>query len=81
MHIQEVKAPLTIVADGCFSKLRKFLVKESPTVKSYFAGMLMRNCPQKKAQHAEIVLADPSPGVWYKFLVLKRSNDPYTVIN
>ena len=37
-------------------------MKESPVIKSYFAGMLMKDCPQKKPNHAELVLADPSPG-------------------
>jgi len=64
--LQEVHSALTIVADGCFSKLRKSLVKSAPQVKSYFIGLLMKNCPQAKANHAELVLANPSPVLVYQ---------------
>ena len=63
---QEVYAPLTIVVDGCFSKFRKELVKEPVKVTSHFVGTLMRDCPQVKANHAELVLAFPSPVLVYQ---------------
>ncbi|KAL8578167.1 hypothetical protein ACOMHN_051722 [Nucella lapillus] len=63
---QKVFAPLTIVVDGCFSKFRKELVKEPVKVTSYFVGALMRNCPQAKANHAELVLTSPSPVLIYQ---------------
>lgn len=37
----EVKAPLTIVADGCFSKFRKGLVKNAASVSSKFYGYVL----------------------------------------
>ena len=55
-----------MVADGCFSKFRKSLVKESPVVKSHFVGLVMQNCPQVKANHAELVLAEPIPILVYQ---------------
>lgn len=61
IFLQKLKSPLTIVADGCFSKLRKGLVKEVPEVKSHFIGILMKSCPQIKPHHAELILADPNP--------------------
>ena len=59
-------APLTIVVDGCFSKFRKELVKEPVRVTSHFVGTLLHNCPQVKANHAELVLASPSPVLVYQ---------------
>nr|KAG5710313.1 hypothetical protein BaRGS_009029 [Batillaria attramentaria] len=61
-----VYAPLTIVVDGCFSKFRKELVKESVKVTSHFVATLMRDCPQVKDNHAELVLASPSPVLVYQ---------------
>jgi len=63
---KKLYAPLTVVADGCFSKFRKSLVNEKPVVKSHFVGMLMDHCPQAKPNHAELVLADPSPVLVYQ---------------
>lgn len=65
-HMQAVKAPLTIVADGCFSRFRKSLTKTKPEVKSHFVGLLMNKCPQYKDNHAELVLMDPSPVLVYQ---------------
>jgi len=64
--LQELRGALTVVADGCFSNLRKTLVKSRPEVKSHFVGLLMDNCPQIRANHAELVLADPSPVLVYQ---------------
>lgn len=51
-----MKADLTIVADGCFSKFRKGLVNASVVVPSHFAGLILTSCPQFKTGFAEIVL-------------------------
>ncbi|XP_076869192.1 squalene monooxygenase [Brachyhypopomus gauderio] len=64
--IKEIHAPLTIVADGCFSKFRKNLVSGKVKVSSHFVGCLMKDCPQFKDHHAELVLADPSPVLIYQ---------------
>lgn len=66
LHFQIISAPLTIVADGCFSKFRKTLVNTKPKTSSYFAGLIMKDCPQFKDNHAELVLADPSPILIYQ---------------
>lgn len=64
--IKEIHAALTVVADGCFSKFRKSLGSGKARVSSHFVGCLMKDCPQFKANHAELVLADPSPVLIYQ---------------
>uniref|UniRef100_A0A3Q3XCU9 Squalene monooxygenase n=1 Tax=Mola mola TaxID=94237 RepID=A0A3Q3XCU9_MOLML len=64
--VKEIHAALTIVADGCFSKFRKSLVPGKAHVSSHFVGCLMKDCPQIKANHAELVLANPSPVLIYQ---------------
>ncbi|XP_026225791.1 squalene epoxidase a [Anabas testudineus] len=64
--LREIHAALTVVADGCFSKFRKSLVSGKARVSSHFVGCLMKNCPQFKDNHAELVLANPSPVLIYQ---------------
>eukprot|EP00057_Strongylocentrotus_purpuratus_P009385 XP_011663859.1 PREDICTED: squalene monooxygenase-like [Strongylocentrotus purpuratus] len=64
--LKEMKAALTIIADGCFSKFRKQLTTTLPQTTSHFVGTLMHHCPQYEAHHAELVLADPSPVLIYQ---------------
>uniref|UniRef100_A0A8C3RTT6 Squalene monooxygenase n=1 Tax=Chelydra serpentina TaxID=8475 RepID=A0A8C3RTT6_CHESE len=64
--IKELHAPLTVVADGLFSKFRKNLVSNKVTVSSHFVGCILKNSPQFKANHAELVLANPSPVLIYQ---------------
>ncbi|XP_035018382.1 squalene monooxygenase [Hippoglossus stenolepis] len=64
--LKEIRAALTVVADGCFSKFRKSLVSGKAQTSSHFVGCLMKDCPQFKANHAELVLANPSPVLIYQ---------------
>nr|KAF6426881.1 squalene epoxidase [Molossus molossus] len=64
--IKELHAPLTVVADGLFSKFRKNLISNKVSVSSHFVGLLMENVPQFKANHAELVLINPSPVLIYQ---------------
>uniref|UniRef100_A0A8C1I1S0 Squalene monooxygenase n=1 Tax=Cyprinus carpio carpio TaxID=630221 RepID=A0A8C1I1S0_CYPCA len=64
--IKEVHAPLTVVADGCFSKFRKNLISGKAKVSSHFVGCIMKDSPQFKPNHAELVLANPSPVLVYQ---------------
>ncbi|XP_054446453.1 squalene monooxygenase [Pteronotus mesoamericanus] len=64
--IKELHAPLTVVADGLFSKFRKNLISNKVSVTSHFVGCLMENVPQFKANHAELLLANPSPVLIYQ---------------
>ncbi|KAK2095318.1 hypothetical protein P7K49_026734 [Saguinus oedipus] len=63
---KELHAPLTVVADGLFSKFRKSLISNKVSVSSHFVGFLMKNAPQFKANHAELILANPSPVLIYQ---------------
>jgi len=40
--LQELHAPLTVVADGLFSKFRKNLVSSNVTVSSHFVGCILK---------------------------------------
>ncbi|XP_061294600.1 squalene monooxygenase isoform X1 [Bos javanicus] len=64
--IKELHAPLTVVADGLFSKFRKNLISNKVSISSHFVGFLMENAPQFKANHAELILANPSPVLIYQ---------------
>ncbi|KAL8181732.1 UNVERIFIED_CONTAM: hypothetical protein K2H54_023868, partial [Gekko kuhli] len=63
---KELHAPLTVVADGLFSKFRKNLVSNKVKVPSHFVGCILKNAPQYKANHAELVLGNPSPVLIYQ---------------
>ncbi|NXL85849.1 ERG1 monooxygenase, partial [Alectura lathami] len=63
---KELHAPLTVVADGLFSKFRKNLVSHKVTVSSHFVGCILKDAPQFKANYAELVLAKPSPVLIYQ---------------
>uniref|UniRef100_A0A1A8PMP5 Squalene monooxygenase n=4 Tax=Nothobranchius TaxID=28779 RepID=A0A1A8PMP5_9TELE len=65
-NIKEIHAALTVVADGCFSKFRKNLVTGKARISSHFVGFLMTDCSQFKVNHAELVLANPSPVLIYQ---------------
>ncbi|KAM5280734.1 squalene monooxygenase [Ctenodactylus gundi] len=64
--VKELHAPLTVVADGLFSKFRKNLISTKVSVSSHFVGFLMKNAPQFEANYAELVLGDPSPVLIYQ---------------
>ncbi|KAH7298292.1 hypothetical protein KP509_25G035800 [Ceratopteris richardii] len=61
----EVCAPLTIVCDGCFSNLRRTLCTSKPEVPSCFVGLVLEDCELPYANHGHVVLADPSPILFY----------------
>ncbi|KAJ1567596.1 Squalene epoxidase, partial [Nowakowskiella sp. JEL0078] len=71
---KKIKAPLTIVTDGCFSKFRKIFTKTTPKLKSHFAGLLID--PQLRLvlndvvlpipNHGNVILANPSPILLYQ---------------
>lgn len=64
--IKELRAPLTVVADGLFSKFRKNLISDKVSVASHFAGFLMKDAPQFKVNHAELFLANSGPVLIYQ---------------
>ncbi|CAK7336990.1 unnamed protein product [Dovyalis caffra] len=58
-------APLTIVCDGCFSNLRRSLCNPKVDIPSCFVGLVLENCSLPYANHGHVVLADPSPILFY----------------
>ncbi|CAA2971270.1 squalene monooxygenase-like [Olea europaea subsp. europaea] len=58
-------APLTIVCDGCFSNLRRSLCNPKVDVPSCFVGLVLENFQLPFANHGHVVLADPSPILFY----------------
>uniref|UniRef100_A0A5B7BNB0 squalene monooxygenase n=1 Tax=Davidia involucrata TaxID=16924 RepID=A0A5B7BNB0_DAVIN len=64
---QEVRAyaPLTIVCDGCFSNLRRSLCSPKVDVPSCFVGLVLENCQLPFSNHGHVILADPSPILFY----------------
>ncbi|CAI5779014.1 squalene monooxygenase [Podarcis lilfordi] len=63
---KELRAPLTVIADGVFSKFRKQLISNKVRVPSHFVGLILKDSPQFKANHSEIVLGNPSPVLFYQ---------------
>ncbi|KAK9270455.1 hypothetical protein L1049_026035 [Liquidambar formosana] len=59
-------APLTIVCDGCFSNLRRSLCNPKVEVPSCFVGLILENCQLPYANHGHVILADPSPILFYQ---------------
>ncbi|XWS29673.1 hypothetical protein CRYUN_Cryun24cG0050000 [Craigia yunnanensis] len=64
---QELRAyaPLTIVCDGCFSNLRRSLCNPKVDVPSCFVGLVLENCELPFSNHGHVILADPSPILFY----------------
>ncbi|XP_028772795.1 squalene epoxidase 3-like [Neltuma alba] len=58
-------APLTIVCDGCFSNFRRSLCQPKIEVPSSFVGLILENCQLPFANHGHVILADPSPILFY----------------
>ncbi|XP_043713414.1 squalene monooxygenase SE1-like isoform X2 [Telopea speciosissima] len=61
----KVHAPLTIVCDGCFSNLRRSLCDPKVELPSYFVGLVLENCQLPHQNHGHVILADPSPILFY----------------
>ncbi|XP_062097215.1 squalene monooxygenase SE1-like [Humulus lupulus] len=59
-------APLTIVCDGCFSNLRRSLCNSKVDVPSCFVGLVLENCNLPYVNHGRVILADPSPILFYQ---------------
>ncbi|KAI9007009.1 squalene epoxidase-domain-containing protein [Phycomyces nitens] len=65
---QELKfyAPLTIVADGLFSRFRKQVTVKTPDVKSNFVGFELKDLVLPLPEHGHVILAHPSPVLMYQ---------------
>lgn len=58
-------APLTVVCDGCFSNLQRSLCSPKVEVPSCFVGLVLENCSLPYENHGHVILADPSPILFY----------------
>ncbi|KAL3721171.1 hypothetical protein ACJRO7_005915 [Eucalyptus globulus] len=56
---------LTVVCDGCYSNLRRSLCNPKVDVPSCFVGLVLENCRLPFENHGHVVLADPSPILFY----------------
>ncbi|CAG8438582.1 8709_t:CDS:10 [Ambispora leptoticha] len=59
-------APLTIIADGCFSKFRRDFIPKQVTVKSNFVGFVMTDSQLPYQNHGHVVLGKISPILMYQ---------------
>jgi len=64
-YTEHVFAPLTFVADGCFSKFRKSFIQKPVTVRSNFVGLLLKDAPLPAPNHGHVVLGK-SPVLLYQ---------------
>uniref|UniRef100_A0A7N0TN51 Squalene monooxygenase n=1 Tax=Kalanchoe fedtschenkoi TaxID=63787 RepID=A0A7N0TN51_KALFE len=60
-----VRAPLTIVCDGCSSNLRRTLCHPQVEVPSCFVGMVLEECDLPHSNYGHVIMADPSPVLFY----------------
>ncbi|GJQ11374.1 hypothetical protein GpartN1_g3165.t1 [Galdieria partita] len=65
-NIVSVRAPLTIVCDGCFSRFRSKVNKAAEfKVFSYFVGLVLENCTLPYPNFGHVILGDPAPVLFY----------------
>ncbi|KAI5314995.1 PREDICTED: squalene [Prunus dulcis] len=57
--------PLTIVCDGCCSNLRCSLCNPEVDIPSCSVGLVLEHCQLRYANHAHVILADPSLIMFY----------------
>ncbi|RIB08525.1 squalene epoxidase-domain-containing protein [Gigaspora rosea] len=63
--VRHFYAPLTIIADGCFSKFRKDFILRDVQVKSNFVGLIMKDAVLPYPNHGHVILAN-SPVLMYQ---------------
>ncbi len=63
----KLRAPLTIVADGCFSKFRRTHGSSiQPMVRSNFVGLELEDAPLPAPHHGHVVLSKNGPVLLYQ---------------
>ena len=60
----ELRAKLTIVADGCFSKFRRLFLPESvaPQTRSHFVGLVLEDADMPAPKHGHVILRKQQAG-------------------
>lgn len=61
----EARAHLTVACDGMYSNLRSKLAVPDVFHPSYFIGLLLKDCTLPHPGYGHVVLADPSPILFY----------------
>lgn len=66
--VRNIYAPLTIIADGCFSKFRNAPGTRTPAPKlrSHFVGVIVKNCPLPIPHHGTVCLTPSGPVLLYQ---------------
>ncbi|KAF8952583.1 Squalene epoxidase [Podila verticillata] len=59
-------APLTVIADGCFSKFRKQFIQKPVETTSHFVGFVLKDVQLPFPNHGHVILATPSPILMYQ---------------
>ena len=59
-------APLTFVADGCFSNFRKEFVKKPVQIRSNFVGLILKDARLPTPNHGHVVLGNNAPVLLYQ---------------
>ncbi|KAF9963635.1 Squalene epoxidase [Modicella reniformis] len=59
-------APLTVIADGCFSKFRKQFSQKPVETTSHFVGFVIKDVQLPFPNHGHVILAEPSPILMYQ---------------
>ena len=62
---QNLKARLTVVCDGCFSRLRKTLNRAEPMVAGYFLGLVLENAGLPCPGHGHVFISEHAPFLSY----------------
>jgi squalene monooxygenase len=60
-----VRAPLTVVCDGCFSMFRDPLSDSKVKIQSRFVGLVLKDCEPPFANKGCVILSKPSPTLVY----------------
>jgi len=60
-----VRAHLTVICDGGFSKFREALNESQKQVKGFMLGLLLKNCELPYPNHGHVFLGGPSPFLSY----------------
>lgn len=68
--LQQVTAPLTVLADGIWSSMRKHVTDAQTMKASSFVGLVLQHpameSPVPYRHHGHVILADPNPVLLYQ---------------
>lgn len=62
---QQIFATVTVISEGCFSKLREGLNLSKPVVKGHFIGLILEDTTLQYSNHGHVILTDRSTMLCY----------------